>query len=216
MRITGRHLSSARRVAAAVLCAALLASCSASETPPSAGSGTVEVAFAAGSATYTITAGDTLSGIAARAGVSLTALVDANGWPDGTDHFIQPGDVITLPEGASTPSPAPAASAGTAGTAPAVSTTAPDAGATPIDENGFLACDGAAIRAAIGDPDFVSFDEVGCENGWAGAGYVDSENFYTPVILKAEGRRWVLQEWTTVCDQYPDMPNQAKLYCPGG
>ena len=72
------------------------------------------------------------------------------------------------------------------------------------------------MQAAIGDPDFVTFDEISCADGWAGAGYIDSENFYTPVILKAEGDRWVLQDWSTVCDRNPDMSPAAQIYCPGG
>ncbi|BAN01451.1 LysM peptidoglycan-binding domain-containing protein [Ilumatobacter coccineus] len=50
--------------------------------------------------TYTIVAGDTLSGIAERAGITLGDLVAANDWADGIDHLLQPGDVILLPQGA--------------------------------------------------------------------------------------------------------------------
>ncbi len=53
--------------------------------------------------TYTIVSGDTLSGIAERAGVALDELVAANAWPDGSDHLILQGDVINLPAGASIP-----------------------------------------------------------------------------------------------------------------
>lgn len=66
---------------------------------------------------YTIVAGDTLSGIALSAGVTIDALVAANGWPDGPNHLLLPGDVISLPPGSSatqTPtvaSDAPASSA---------------------------------------------------------------------------------------------------------
>lgn len=52
-------------------------------------------------AEYTIVSGDTISGIAARADVTVDALVEANGWTDGTDHLILPGDVIALPTGSS-------------------------------------------------------------------------------------------------------------------
>jgi hypothetical protein len=41
-----------------------------------------------------------LSGIAAGHGVSLSELVDANDWSDGSDHAIFPGDVIALPDNA--------------------------------------------------------------------------------------------------------------------
>lgn len=57
-------------------------------------------------ATYTVVAGDTLSGIADRAAVGLDALVDANEWDDGIDHLIRPGDVIKLPDGATISTPA--------------------------------------------------------------------------------------------------------------
>lgn len=54
---------------------------------------------------YTIVSGDTLSGIAGRAGVPLDDLIAVNGWSDGENHTILPGDVITLPEGATVPTP---------------------------------------------------------------------------------------------------------------
>jgi hypothetical protein len=127
-----------------------------------------------------------------------------------------PGDDIMLPHGAATPPSQPATPTPTQRVVVSGTTTTPPTNGTQIDANGFLSCDAAVIATAIGDPDFVTFDEIGCENGWAGGGYIDSESFYRPVILRAEGQRWVLQEWTTVCDRYPDMPDQAKLSCPGG
>jgi LysM repeat protein len=71
-----------------------------------------------GAAGYTVVAGDTLSAIAGRAGVSLSDLVDANGWPDGSDHLILPGDVIALPQGARAPGSAPPPAAPSDATAP--------------------------------------------------------------------------------------------------
>ena len=50
--------------------------------------------------TYEVEAGDTLSGIAAGHGVSLSELIDTNEWSDGSDHAIFPGDVIALPDDA--------------------------------------------------------------------------------------------------------------------
>lgn len=93
---------------------------------------TAETAADANLPTYAIVTGDTLSGIAARAGVSLDDLVAANGWSDGADHSIFPGDAVRLPAGAvmsaapantSAPATSEAASAG------ASATTAPSAGA---------------------------------------------------------------------------------------
>ena len=52
---------------------------------------------------YTIASGDTLGDIASRVGVTLDELIAANGWADGADHLILPGDVIKLPAGASGP-----------------------------------------------------------------------------------------------------------------
>lgn len=47
--------------------------------------------------TYTIVAGDSLFAIADRQGITLDALVAANGWTDGIDHLILPGDEILIP-----------------------------------------------------------------------------------------------------------------------
>ncbi len=69
--------------------------------------------------TYTIAAGDTLSGIAGRANVSLDELIAANEWADGLDHLITPGDVIQLPDGAEVSTPAITAGGGGNGDATA-------------------------------------------------------------------------------------------------
>ena len=50
--------------------------------------------------TYVVDAGDTLSGIAAGYGLSLSELVEVNEWTDGSNHAIFPGDVIALPDDA--------------------------------------------------------------------------------------------------------------------
>ena len=63
----------------------------------------------AATGSYVVVAGDSLSAIAGAAGVSLDALVAANGWSDGAAHLIQPSDVIVLPPGASAPGPQPTA-----------------------------------------------------------------------------------------------------------
>ena len=60
---------------------------------------------------YNVVAGDTLSGIASRAGVSLRALLAVNGFAATT--LIIPGMEIRLPAGASAPGPAARSSTGT-------------------------------------------------------------------------------------------------------
>lgn len=57
--------------------------------------------------TYTVKRGDTLWGIAAILGVSLTALLSANPGPASHPATIHPGDTITVPQGGHVPSPAP-------------------------------------------------------------------------------------------------------------
>lgn len=64
----------------------------------------------AGAATYRVRPGDGLAGIAARHGVSLRALLDANGLT--IDSVIIPDQRLVLPSGATQPSAAPASGAG--------------------------------------------------------------------------------------------------------
>jgi cell wall-associated NlpC family hydrolase len=64
-------------------------------------------AATSGGSTYTVSAGDTLIGIASRAGVSLRSLLAINGITAGS--LITPGMEIRLPAGATTPSPVPVA-----------------------------------------------------------------------------------------------------------
>jgi LysM repeat protein len=52
---------------------------------------------AAGVETYRIEAGDAVSAIADRHCVTAAAVAEANGWSDGVDHLIQPGDAIIIP-----------------------------------------------------------------------------------------------------------------------
>ncbi|MFV0307009.1 MAG: LysM peptidoglycan-binding domain-containing protein, partial [Desertimonas sp.] len=60
---------------------------------------TTTTAVEATETTHTVVEGDTLFGIAAEAGVTVDALIEANGWEDGVDHVIIPGDVVVLPGG---------------------------------------------------------------------------------------------------------------------
>ncbi len=103
MNTTHHHARIAPRLAAIAIGIALLASCGSNDATTA--DATTANGTAAESAGYTIEAGDTLSGIADRAGVSVADIVTANGWPDGSDHLILPGDVIKLPPGSSSVSP---------------------------------------------------------------------------------------------------------------
>jgi LysM repeat protein len=75
-------------------------------TSPIAASSTVVVSSLP-TVTYTVAAGDYLVAIASATGVSVDDIVSANGWADGVDHLIRPGDVIRLPSGATAGRPAP-------------------------------------------------------------------------------------------------------------
>jgi LysM repeat protein len=57
-----------------------------------------EAPAAAGGEGYTVLADDTVYGIAKKFDVSPTALAEANGWSDGINHAIYPGDKIKLPK----------------------------------------------------------------------------------------------------------------------
>jgi N-acetylmuramoyl-L-alanine amidase len=93
---------------------------SASAAPAASSSGTTPPPPLGG---YTVRPGDTLSGIAGQAGVSLQQLAWMNGLDP--DHYLLAGTVIKLPTGASTPTnpnPAPA------------TTIVPPAAPNPTDE----------------------------------------------------------------------------------
>lgn len=47
--------------------------------------------------TYTIVAGDYLAGIAKKTGTTVDAIIAVNGWTDGVNHLIIPGQQIKLP-----------------------------------------------------------------------------------------------------------------------
>jgi LysM repeat protein len=61
-------------------------------------SGATSTTLAAGTAgTYTIQAGDYLSAIATKTGTTVQGIVDVNGWTDGSNHLLIPGQQIKLP-----------------------------------------------------------------------------------------------------------------------
>ncbi len=60
--------------------------------------------------TYTVVTGDSLSKIAERFDITTEALINYNGWPEGTNHLLLPGDVVLIPPntpvlGAGSPEP---------------------------------------------------------------------------------------------------------------
>jgi len=59
--------------------------------------GTSTTVAAGPGGTYTVQAGDFLSGIAAKTGTTVDAIVEVNGWTDGDKHVIFPGQVIKMP-----------------------------------------------------------------------------------------------------------------------
>ena len=69
----------------------------ASATEGATESATTTTVSADSDATYTVGAGDTVYGIATKFDVSPTALAEANGWSDGIEHLITPGDKIIIP-----------------------------------------------------------------------------------------------------------------------
>lgn len=81
----------------AVLAMSVTASSTPAATPPSN-----PAPQESGLSTYTVQSGDSLTGIAAKAKVSLDALVKVNGFTKST--VIHPKQVINLPKGAATPS----------------------------------------------------------------------------------------------------------------
>jgi LysM repeat protein len=78
--------------------------------------------------TVTVKSGDSLSGIAARFGVRLSALLAANSMT--VTSLIRPGDTLVVPAGSTAAVPAPSVSAPTVPAATTVVAAAPGAGAT--------------------------------------------------------------------------------------
>jgi LysM repeat protein len=68
-----------------------------STTAGGSSTGTSTTVAAGAGGTYTVQSGDFLSGIAAKTGTTVDAIVAANGWTDGANHVIFPGQVIKMP-----------------------------------------------------------------------------------------------------------------------
>jgi hypothetical protein len=111
------------------------------------------------------------------------------------------------------PAPTTAAPAPTT-VAPMPSTEAPDGGGTAT-------CDSASVAEGIGD-DVADVFDLECVDGWAAALWTDDAGVSRPVILRAEGQAWILQDWFAVCEGDPmvpgdiAVPESLRVYCPGG
>lgn len=71
---------------------------------------------------YTVQAGDYLFGIASAFGVKAEDIASYNGWTDGIQHPLNPGDVIKIPPGGTTPTTAAPTAAGASETSAATTT----------------------------------------------------------------------------------------------
>lgn len=67
---------------------------------------------------YEVKAGDYLSRIASRYDVSMEEIISYNKWSDGTNHRLNPGDIVKIPPGAKVPSAEPETTTTTEGDAP--------------------------------------------------------------------------------------------------
>ncbi len=133
------------------------------------------------SLTYLVVAGDTLSGIARRAGVTMQAIATSNSWADGTAHAIFPGDVVRLPADA-TPIASPTVTTISAPPSAATSSTAASDGAFEtytVVANDYLAGIAAKYSTTVA--------AIVAANGWAdGAGHliVPGQQIKVPVAQK--------------------------------
>ncbi len=66
-------------------------------TTDSSTADTTATSTASTGSTYVVEAGDYLSLIASKTGTTVQAIVDANGWADGAEHLIIPGQTIKMP-----------------------------------------------------------------------------------------------------------------------
>ena len=99
---TPTTVRSSTTVAGATTTAAATATTAAgaSTATTAAGASTAPGTTTAATGQYTVAGGDSLFLIAKKYCVSIDTLIAANGWADGIDHVIHPGDVIVIPAGA--------------------------------------------------------------------------------------------------------------------
>jgi LysM repeat protein len=108
-------------------------------TPPSTASTPSSAAGSpSGDGSYTVTANDTVYGIARKHGISADALAKLNGWSDGSAHAIYPGDKVSVPDAATATTTAGSSGATTTSAASASTVAAGSAGTYVVVEGDYL------------------------------------------------------------------------------
>lgn len=156
-------------------------------------------------------------------GASLMACgsSDDDGASTDTSTTAAPAPTTAAPA-PTTAAPAPTTTAPAPTTAaPAPTTAAPAPTTAAPDGGGTATCDEESVAEGIGD-DVAEVFDLECDQGWAAAYYTDNDGIGRPVILKAEGEVWILQDWFAVCEGDPmvpgdiEVPESLRRYCPGG
>lgn len=144
---------------------------------------------------YVVVAGDSLYAIADRHDVTVEELVAANGWTDGLEHLLLPGDTIGLPADAS------------------VSTTPPSStSAADVDPVNFVPVDQEAPRQVGLYPEdgrSQPLTDPLVDGVYHSASHRDGE--LTPVL---DGERiiFVLDEWETTEACFERLGDEADCY----
>ncbi len=112
----------------------------AGSTPPTLGAGAANG--------YTVVAGDYLYGIAKKLSCSADKLVNENGWPDGLNHPLSPGDTLTIPPGCSSTG---ATATGTTTTVAGAGVTVSGGNSTATTTSGSTIAAGATYTVKNGD-----------------------------------------------------------------
>ncbi|HRE00944.1 MAG TPA: LysM peptidoglycan-binding domain-containing protein [Ilumatobacteraceae bacterium] len=130
-------------------------------TTPAGATTTTVPGLVASAEKYTVKNNDTVYGIASKHNISPQALAQLNGWSDGINHAIHPGDQIAVPDGSSVSSsstPSSSTAPSTTTTTPAPTTTIAVGGTYVIKENDYL----AKIAKETG----TTIDGIIAVNGW--------------------------------------------------
>ncbi len=108
---------------------------------------------------YTVQAGDYLFGIAQAFGVKAEDIASYNGWTDGIQHPLNPGDVIKIPPGGTTPTT-------TAGATGATETTAAPATTLPAGSQGTYTVEAGDYLFKIAKKFDTTPEAIAQANGW--------------------------------------------------